>query len=52
MVADLRRLAAAVETGPYPSLALSWEVAANETHNSIFPRALSGGLRFVMEGRE
>jgi predicted alpha/beta superfamily hydrolase len=52
MVADLRRLAAAVETGPYPSLALSWEVAANETHNSIFPRALSSGLRFVMEGRE
>lgn len=52
MVADLRRLATTLEGRGYPGLSLRWDVAGNETHNSIFPRALSNGLRFVLEGRE
>lgn len=51
MPADLRRLAGALEADPPPGLALRWEVADDETHNSVFPRALSNGLRFVLEGR-
>lgn len=51
MVGDLRRLATTLEADPPPGLAFDWEVAENETHNSIFPRALSNGLRFVLEGR-
>jgi predicted alpha/beta superfamily hydrolase len=51
MVADLRQLAGALESGSYPDLAVKWEVAADETHNSVFPRALSNGLRFVLKGR-
>jgi predicted alpha/beta superfamily hydrolase len=46
MAADLRRLAARIRTR-----ALDADVLAAETHNSIFPRALSNGLRFVFEGR-
>ena len=52
MVADLRRLASTLEGRRYPRLRLRWEVAENETHNSVFPRGLSNGLRFVLEGRE
>ncbi|HXI20747.1 MAG TPA: alpha/beta fold hydrolase [Gemmatimonadales bacterium] len=51
MVADLRRLATTLERRHYPGLQLRWEVAADETHNSIFPRGLSNGLRFVLGGR-
>lgn len=29
---------------------IRYETANNETHNSIFPRALSNGLRFVFDG--
>jgi len=52
MVADLRRLAATLEGREYARLRLAWDVAEGETHNSVFPRALSNGLRFVLEGRE
>jgi predicted alpha/beta superfamily hydrolase len=51
MPGDLRRMARALEARSYPGLRLRWDVAADETHNSIFPRALSNGLRFVLEGR-
>jgi predicted alpha/beta superfamily hydrolase len=51
MPADLARFARALEARGYPSLALRWNVADEETHNSIFPRALSNGLRFVLRGR-
>lgn len=51
MVADLRRMAGALEGREYPGLRLRWEVAAGETHNSVFPRGLSNGLRWVLEGR-
>jgi len=52
MVADLRRMASRLEGRRYPHLRLRWEVAEDETHNSVFPRGLSNGLRFVLEGRE
>lgn len=51
MVEELRRLATALEGDPPPGLSLRWEIADDETHNSVFPRALSNGLRFVLEGR-
>ena len=51
MVADLRRFAAVLEGRGYPGLALDWSVADDETHNSVFPRAVSDGLRFVLQGR-
>ena len=46
MAGDLRKFAARIKTR-----ALDADVLADETHNSIFPRALSNGLRFVFEGR-
>lgn len=52
MVADLRRLASILESRHYPGLMLRWDVAQGETHNSVFPRGLSNGLRFVLPGRD
>jgi hypothetical protein len=52
MVADLRRFAATLEQRKYPGLRLRWSVEADETHNSVFPGALSDGLRFVSAGRD
>lgn len=51
MPGDLTRFGRALEARDYPSLGIEWNVAENETHNSIFPRALSNGLRFVLRGR-
>lgn len=51
MVGDLKQYMKILEGRTYPSFQLSWEVAQNETHNSVFPRGLSNGLRFVLEGR-
>lgn len=51
MVADLRRFATVLERRNYPGLRLRWSVEEDETHNSVFPGALSDGLRFVLEGR-
>lgn len=51
MVADLRRFAAVLGQRNYPGLRLRWSVEDDETHNSIFPSALSDGLRFVLQGR-
>ena len=50
MVADLRRFADRLEKKLGVGLRLRWEVAEDETHNSVFPRALSSGLRFVLDG--
>ena len=52
MVTDLRRMARSLEGRDYRGLHLQWDVAENETHNSVFPRGLSNGLRYVMEGRD
>ena len=51
MVADLQRLVTMLEGRKYTSLRLSSEIAVGETHNSVFPRAFSNGLRFVLGGR-
>lgn len=51
MVEDLRRLARRLEGRKDPGLRLRWSVEDGETHNSVFPGALSDGLRFVLGGR-
>ncbi len=51
MVADLEKFAAALNSGRYPRLELRSEILPRETHNSVFPAALSNGLRFVHKGR-
>lgn len=50
MVADLRRLAAMLERPRFDGLDLEWSVETDETHNSVFPGALSDGLRYVLHG--
>lgn len=47
MPADLRGLADALVPARYPGLRINAEVLDGETHNSVFPRALSNGLRFI-----
>lgn len=49
MVVDLQRFAKQLRH--YEGLAMKSDVLDEETHNSVFPRALSNGLRFVFEGR-
>ena len=51
MVADLEKLVTQLRLGDYPKLQLKDEVLVWETHNSVFPAALSNGLRFVHRGR-
>lgn len=51
MVADLRRFASTLLSRDYRGLRLKWRIERDETHNSVFPGALSDGLRFVLEGR-
>ncbi len=50
MVADLERFGKQIEARRYEGLVLHYEVLDNETHHSVFPRALSNGLRFLFEG--
>lgn len=50
MVGDLSRFAQSLEERGYPGLRLRWDIGEDETHNSIFPGALSDGLRFVLGG--
>jgi len=49
MVVDLQRFARNLRK--ISGLAVSMAALDGETHNSVFPRALSNGLRFVFEGR-
>lgn len=51
MVTDLTRFAAQLESRAYPSLELRSRVYEDHTHNSIFPVALTDGLRYVHRGR-
>ena len=46
-----RTLSAAIRSRHYRGLALKSDVRAGENHNTIFPRALSNGLRFVFDVR-
>lgn len=50
MVGDLGRFAERLEKTA-PGVALRHEVPDDETHNSVFPTALSRGLRWTFEGR-
>jgi uncharacterized protein len=49
MVMDLQQFTRRLRG--YKGLALDADVLGDETHNSVFPRALSNGLRFVYQGR-
>jgi predicted alpha/beta superfamily hydrolase len=51
MVDDLRKFTRQLRERKYKGFALDSDVLDDETHNSVFPRALSNGLRFVYEGR-
>jgi uncharacterized protein len=46
MPADLRRFGARLTRERWPNLDVRSEILDGETHNSVFPRALSNGLRF------
>jgi predicted alpha/beta superfamily hydrolase len=47
MPADFRAMAAQLRKHKYAGLALSADVLNHENHNTVFPRALSNGLRWV-----
>ena len=47
LVASFRRR---LENRKIKELDIKLEIGENETHNSIFPSALSNGLRFVFDG--
>lgn len=51
MVADLRRFEERLRSRGYPNLQIEVQVLDAETHNSVFPRALSNGLRYLFDGR-
>ncbi len=51
MVADLEAFSAQVRGRGYLGLGLRADMLADETHNTVFPRALSNGLRFVFDSR-
>ncbi|HVR44790.1 MAG TPA: alpha/beta hydrolase-fold protein [Thermoanaerobaculia bacterium] len=51
MVGDLVRLVERLESRGYEGLSIASRVMENETHDSVYPGAISNGLRFVFEGR-
>jgi predicted alpha/beta superfamily hydrolase len=51
MVVELVKFTKRLRAHHYQGLVLERETLDNETHNSVFPRALSNGLRYVFEGR-
>ena len=51
MVAELRAFSKQLDARNYDGLELNAEILGGETHNSVFPRALSNGLRFVFDSR-
>lgn len=51
MAADMNALAARLAEHAYAGLELDAHVFPDDHHDSIFPTALSRGLRFVFEGR-
>lgn len=50
MVGDLRELGRRLEARASPGTRLEVEVLDGETHDSVFPRALSNGLRAIARG--
>lgn len=47
MVDDLHRMAQRLQSHSYPDLTITTQVFDQETHNSVFPAALTRGLRAV-----
>lgn len=47
MIADLRRFREQITARSYQNLSLEMIVCDDETHNSVFPGALTKGLRFI-----
>jgi predicted alpha/beta superfamily hydrolase len=47
MVADFREFVAQMKKSDYMGLQIESEVMSNETHNSLFPRAASNGIRMI-----
>ena len=47
---DLKRFVENLKNREIKELDIKLEIGENETHNSIFPSALSNGLRFVFDG--
>ena len=47
MVADLEAFSRQLDSRGYEQLRLRTDVLSDETHNSLFPRALTNGLRFA-----
>lgn len=50
MPVDLKAFVDRLEQHQWSGLDLSFKVMSNETHNSVFPTALSNGIRHVFEG--
>lgn len=50
MPADLARFREALRGPAWDGVRVGYAVGADETHNSIFPRALSDGLRWLLDG--
>lgn len=51
MVADLEAFAARLRGRGYEGLELETDVFEEDTHNSVFPMALTRGVRYLFEGR-
>jgi predicted alpha/beta superfamily hydrolase len=51
MPADLQRFTEKLRNMELDQLEIKQDMGSDETHNSIFPSALSNGLRFVFDGR-
>ena len=51
MVHDLDSLAVLLRSGHRSGLLFQEDVLDGETHDTVFPRALSNGLRYVFDGR-
>ncbi|MCB0476275.1 MAG: hypothetical protein KDC69_11410, partial [Flavobacteriaceae bacterium] len=47
---DLKSFVEKLKKREIKELDIKLEIGENETHNSIFPSALSNGLRFVFDG--
>ncbi len=50
MPEDLKRLVKKIKLRDIKNLDVKFEIGKNETHNSIFPSAMSNGLRYVFDG--
>ncbi|WP_417882515.1 alpha/beta hydrolase [Xanthomarina gelatinilytica] len=50
MPEDIKQFVEKLRSKKLDNLDIKFEIGENETHNSIFPSALSNGLRFIFDG--